>query len=54
MRDYGVRRLPVLDEHGYQADIPTLDGLRSHFVPQQHSLAPTIRCERGREAEFRG
>jgi CBS-domain-containing membrane protein len=53
MRDYGVRRLPVLDEHGYLAGILTFDDLLDIFVSHLHSLVLTTRSERKHESVYR-
>jgi len=53
MREFGVRRLPVLDEAGHLAGIVTVDNLLEALAEQLDAVVRVIKTEQSREAATR-
>jgi len=53
MREFGVRRLPVVDEAGHLAGIVTVDNLLEALAEQLDAVVRVIKTEQSREAATR-
>jgi CBS domain-containing protein len=53
MREYGVRRLPVLDDAGHLSGIVTVDNLLEAVSEQLDALVRVIKTEQSRESNVR-
>jgi len=53
MREFGVRRLPVLDEGGHLSGIVTVDNLLEALAEQLDAVVSVIKTEQSRESNVR-